>query len=128
MHEARVVDSPSGRTLDVATTEPGIQFYAGNYLDGTFTGKNAHVYQHRTGFCLETQHFPDSRNQPAFPSTILRSGAEFRLRTVFTSGVAKKQDQRGGCGIAGMYCGSTFSKYMPNNRPRTIGDTSRSNR
>lgn len=89
VHAARVVDTISGRTLDVATTEPGIQFYSGNFLDGTLTGKNGHVYQRRTGFCLETQHFPDSPNQAAFPSTILRPGAEFRSRTVYTFGVMK---------------------------------------
>ncbi len=91
-HAARVVDPVSGRTLDVATTEPGIQFYTGNFLDGTITGKSGHVYQHRTGFCLETQHFPDSPNQPKFPSTILRPGAEYRSRTVFTFGVVKTNE------------------------------------
>lgn len=89
VHAARVVDPSSGRTLDVATTEPGIQFYTGNFLDGTITGKGGHVYQHRNGFCLETQHFPDSPNQPTFPSTILRPGAEYRSRTVYTFGVVR---------------------------------------
>jgi aldose 1-epimerase len=84
---ARVVEPKTGRTLDVATTEPGIQFYAGNFLDGSLTGKGGAVYRHRTGFCLETQHFPDSPNQPAFPSTTLRPSAEYRSRTVFTFGV-----------------------------------------
>jgi len=87
-HAARVVEPKSGRTLDVATTEPGIQFYTGNFLDGTITGKAGHVYGRRTGFCLETQHFPDSPNQRAFPSTILRPGAEYRSRTVYTFGAA----------------------------------------
>ena len=86
---ARVHEPQTGRTLEVATTEPGIQFYAGNFLDGTLTGKGGAVYRHRTGFCLETQHFPDSPNQPDFPSTILRPGQEYRTRTVFTFGVAK---------------------------------------
>lgn len=85
---ARVVDPKSGRTLDVATTEPGIQFYTGNFLDGSLTGKSGHVYARRNGFCLETQHFPDSPNQPAFPSVILRPGTEYRSRTVYTFGVA----------------------------------------
>jgi aldose 1-epimerase len=89
VHAARVVDSVSGRTLDVATTEPGVQFYSGNFLDGTIVGKSGHVYQRRAGFCLETQHFPDSPNQPSFPSTILRPGAEYRSRTVYTFGVLK---------------------------------------
>ncbi|MEP6917594.1 MAG: aldose epimerase family protein [Acidobacteriota bacterium] len=86
---ARVVEPKSGRTLDVATTEPGVQFYSGNFLDGTITGKSGHVYQQRTGLCLETQHFPDSPNQPAFPSTILRPGQVYSARTVFTFGVTK---------------------------------------
>jgi aldose 1-epimerase len=86
---ARVVEPATGRTLEVATTEPGIQFYSGNFLDGSITGKGGAVYRHRTGFCLETQHFPDSPNQPAFPSTILRPGEEYRTRTVFTFGVAQ---------------------------------------
>ena len=87
VHAARVVEPTSGRTLDVSTTEPGIQFYSGNFLDGTITGKGGHVYRHRNGFCLETQHYPDSPNQPGFPSTILRPGEEYRSRTVFRFGV-----------------------------------------
>jgi aldose 1-epimerase len=86
---ARVVEPSSGRTLEVSTTEPGLQFYAGNFLDGTITGKNGHVYKRRSAFCLETQHYPDSPNHPAFPSTILRPGQEYRSRTVFTFGVQK---------------------------------------
>lgn len=86
---ARVIEPKSGRTLDISTTEPGIQFYAGNFLDGTLTGKGGAVYRHRTGFCLETQHYPDSPNKPKFPSTTLRPGREYRTRTVFTFGVAK---------------------------------------
>ena len=84
---SRVVEPRTGRTLDIATTEPGIQFYAGNFLDGKLTGKGGAVYNRRTGFCLETQHFPDSPNQPSFPSTILKPGQEYRSRTVFTFGV-----------------------------------------
>jgi aldose 1-epimerase len=86
---ARVVDPTSGRTLTVATTEPGVQFYSGNKLDGSITGKSGHIYRTRTGFCLETQHFPDSPNKPAFPSTILRPGQEYRSTTVFSFGVEK---------------------------------------
>lgn len=89
VHAARVVEPISGRTLDVATTEPGVQFYTGNFLDGTITGKAGHVYQRRNGFCLETQHFPDSPNQPSFPSTILMPGATYHTRTVYTFGVVK---------------------------------------
>ena len=85
---ARAVLEPgSGRTLEVATTEPGVQFYSGNFLDGTITGKGGHVYQRRSGFCLETQHFPDSPNHPNFPSTILRPGQTYSSRTIFTFGV-----------------------------------------
>jgi aldose 1-epimerase len=88
-HAARVVEPSTGRTLDVATTEPGLQFYSGNFLDGTITGKQGRTYQKRFGFCLESQHFPDSPNQPAFPSTTLRPGQTYPSRTVFTFGVAK---------------------------------------
>ena len=86
---ARVTEPKSGRTLGISTTEPGIQFYAGNFLDGKIKGKGGAVYAHRTGFCLETQHFPDSPNKPTFPSTTLSPGREYRTRTVFTFGVAK---------------------------------------
>jgi galactose mutarotase len=88
VHAARVVEPGSGRTLDVYTTEPGLQFYSGNFLDGTITGKSGHVYGHRTGLCLETQHFPDSPNEPDFPSTILRPGKEYRSETMFVFGVS----------------------------------------
>ncbi len=83
---ADVYEPTSGRTLQVRTTEPGVQFYTGNFLDGTITGKEGRVYQARSGFCLETQHFPDSPNQPTFPSTTLRPGETYRSRTVFTTG------------------------------------------
>lgn len=84
---ARVVDPASGRTLEVATTEPGIQFYSGNFLDGTLVGASGRTYRQGDGLALETQHFPDSPNHPNFPSTILRPGAEFRSSTIFTFGV-----------------------------------------
>jgi len=80
---ARVYEPTSGRVLEVSTTQPGIQFYTGNFLDGSVTGKQGHVYKHRYGFCLETQHFPDSPNHPEFPNTILRPGETFRQKTVF---------------------------------------------
>jgi aldose 1-epimerase len=83
---ARVVDPASGRTLEVRTSEPGVQFYTGNFLDGTVTGKGGVAYARRSGFCLETQHFPDSPNQPSFPSTVLRPGERFQSATVFTFG------------------------------------------
>ena len=74
----------SGRVLEVLTTEPGLQLYTGNFLDGKLTGKGGKVYPFRTGFCLETQHYPDSPNQPAFPSTVLRPGEEYRSTTIFS--------------------------------------------
>lgn len=84
---ARVQHPTTGRTFDLFTTEPGLQFYSGNFLDGSLTGKSSRVYGHRSGFCLETQHFPDSPNQPGFPPTILRPGEEYRSRTVLAFGV-----------------------------------------
>lgn len=81
---ARLTDPKSGRTLEISTTEPGLQFYSGNFLDGTYKGKGGHTYGKRSALCLETQHFPDSPNQPAFPSTILQPGKSYDSRTVFT--------------------------------------------
>jgi len=80
---ARVSDPGSGRVLEVLTTEPGVQFYTGNFLDGTSTGKSGKVYQRRYGFCLETQHFPDSPNHPDFPTTVVKAGAQYKSTTVF---------------------------------------------
>jgi aldose 1-epimerase len=86
---ARVFEPTTGRVMEVVTTEPGLQFYSGNFLDGTLRGKRGVVYQHRSGFAMETQHFPDSPNQPAFPSTILRPGEEYRSRTIYRFGVQR---------------------------------------
>ncbi len=83
---ARVAEPLTGRTLEITTTEPGIQFYSGNFLDGTIKGKGGKVYVHRGGFCLETQHYPDSPNQPAFPTTTLKPGETYRSETVFKFG------------------------------------------
>jgi len=80
---ARVQEPKSGRTLEVFTTEPGIQFYTGNFLDGTLTGKGGKVYKQRYGFCLETQHFPDSPNKPSFPSAVIKAGTRYQSTTVF---------------------------------------------
>ena len=80
---ARLYEPNSGRVLEVYTTEPGVQFYSGNFLDGTLTGKGGVVYAHRTGLCLETQHYPDSPNHPGFPSTILRPGATYHTTTSY---------------------------------------------
>jgi aldose 1-epimerase len=87
VHAARLVDPVSGRTLDVHTTEPGLQLYSGNFLDGAVTGKAGRALRPRAGLCLESQHYPDSPNRPDFPSAILRPGAEYRSRTVFAFGV-----------------------------------------
>src|SRR6185437_75597 len=86
---ARVVEPTTGRTLEISTTEPGIQFYSGNFLDGSITGKGGTVYHFRYGLALETQHYPDSPNHPNFPSTILRPGQQYRSRTVFKFGVTQ---------------------------------------
>ena len=80
---AEVWDPQSGRLLKVYTDQPGIQFYSGNFLDGTLKGKGGKVYHQHDAFCLETQHFPDSPNQPNFPSTVLRPGEVFRSTTVY---------------------------------------------
>jgi aldose 1-epimerase len=84
---ARVVEPASGRTMEVYTNEPGLQFYGGNFLDGSDTGKYGRPYDFRTSFCLETQHFPDSPNQPEFPSTILEPGEEYYSVCVYKFGV-----------------------------------------
>lgn len=90
LHEAaKVVDPSSGRTLTVTTTEPGVQFYSGNFLNGSDIGASGNAYAKHSGFCLETQHFPDSPNQPSFPSTTLRPGQPMHSETVFTFGVQK---------------------------------------
>jgi aldose 1-epimerase len=80
---ARMHDPASGRTVEVSTTEPGLQFYSGNFLDGSLTGKQGHVYQRRSGFAFETQHYPDSPNRPEFPSTILRPGQVYKSQTIY---------------------------------------------
>ena len=80
---AQVREPSSGRVMEIYTTEPGIQFYCGNFLDGRLKGKSGKAYVHRGGFCLETQHFPDSPNQINFPSTILKPGDTYESKTVF---------------------------------------------
>jgi aldose 1-epimerase len=80
---ARVSEPTSGRVLEVLTTEPGVQLYTGNFLDGSIKGKEDKAYQRRYGFCLETQHFPDSPNKPQFPTTVLKPGEQFKSTTVF---------------------------------------------
>ncbi len=86
---AMVTDPKSGRTLEVFTVEPGIQFYTGNFLDGTVKGKGGAVYKQYNAFCLETQFFPDSPNKPDFPSITLKPGDEYRTTTIYKFGVKK---------------------------------------
>ncbi|MGW0109867.1 aldose epimerase family protein [Streptomyces cellulosae] len=85
-HAATLRDPASGRSLRIATNEPGLQFYSGNFLDGTLTGTGGRIYRQGDGLCLETQHFPDSPNQPSFPSTVLRPGETYRTTTVHSFG------------------------------------------
>lgn len=83
---AEVLEPKSGRVMEVNTTEPGLQFYTGNFLDGTIKGKGGKVYGKRSGFCLETQHFPDSPNRPSFPTAVLKPGERFVSQTSYTFG------------------------------------------
>ncbi|HJS23044.1 MAG TPA: aldose epimerase family protein [Pyrinomonadaceae bacterium] len=80
---AQAFEPTSGRRMQVWTTEPGMQFYTGNFLDGTLTGKSGKIYQRRYGFCFETQHYPDSPNQPTFPTTTLKKGATYKSTTIY---------------------------------------------
>jgi aldose 1-epimerase len=86
---AKVEDPASGRILEILTTQPGVQFYSGNFLDGTITGKGGKTYFKHWGLCLETQHFPDSPNQNTFPNTILRPGEKYSETTVYKFSVSK---------------------------------------
>ncbi|MFN5423221.1 MAG: aldose epimerase family protein [bacterium] len=83
-----VIEKTSGRKLEVFTNEPGVQFYSGNFMDGSQKGRGT-AYQFRTGFCLETQHFPDSPNQPAFPSTVLKPGEKYSSQTIYKFSTVK---------------------------------------
>ena len=78
-----VYEPTTGRVMDLYTTEPGMQFYSGNFLDGSNIGKGGAVYNSRNGFCLETQHFPDSPNRPEFPSVILQPGQKYKHVTAY---------------------------------------------
>jgi aldose 1-epimerase len=80
---AEAYEPKSGRVLQILTDQPGIQFYTGNFLDGSITGKGGKVYNHRAAFCLETQHFPDSPNHPSFPTTTLKPGQHYHTVTIF---------------------------------------------
>lgn len=82
-HAATVTEPTSGRVMEVWTTEPGVQFYTGNFLDGSITGKGGWIYQARNGFCFEPQHYPDSPNQPSFPTTVLKPGQTFQNTIIY---------------------------------------------
>lgn len=86
---ARVTEPTSGRVLEVFSTEPGLQFYSGNFLDGTLKGKGGWVYQFRNGFCMEPQHYPDSPNKPNFPSVVLRRGQVYRNTIIYKFSVSR---------------------------------------
>ena len=79
----RLYESSTGRVLEVLTTQPGMQFYSGNFLDGSLVGRDGVVYVKYAGLCLEPQHFPDAPNHSSFPSTVLRPGEEYKQTTVF---------------------------------------------
>jgi aldose 1-epimerase len=85
---ARVYHAASGRVMEVWTTEPGVQFYTGNFLDGTIIGTSGKMYRQGDGLCLETQHYPDSPNQPNFPTTTLKPGNTYRTTTIYRFGIA----------------------------------------
>jgi aldose 1-epimerase len=78
---ARVVEPKTGRVMEVFTTQPGVQFYTGNFLDGSLRA-GGHTYPKHAGLCLETEHFPDSPNRPSYPSTLLRPGQKYREETI----------------------------------------------
>lgn len=89
MHQvATVLEPKSGRVMEVYTTQPGVQFYTGNFLNGAFVGREG-AYQQYAGFCLETQHYPDSPNQPHFPSTTLKPGEKYNEVTIYKFTVEK---------------------------------------
>jgi aldose 1-epimerase len=80
---ARVTEPTTGRVMEVWSTEPGLQFYSGNFLDGTITGKGGQIYGHRDAFCMEPQHFPDSPNKPQFPTTELKPGEVYHNTIIY---------------------------------------------
>ena len=81
--QARVYEPTSGRVMEVMSTEPGLQFYTGNFLDGSITGKSGKVYQRRSGLCMEPQHYPDSPNKPGFPSVVIRPGEVYKNTIIY---------------------------------------------
>jgi aldose 1-epimerase len=80
---ATAYEPTTGRFMEVLTTEPGVQFYTGNFLDGSLTGRSGKPYPYRSGFCFETQHYPDSPNHPSFPTTTLKKGATYHSTTIY---------------------------------------------
>jgi len=80
---AEVYEPKTGRVMEVWTTEPGMQFYTGNFLDGSVHGKAGKVYPFRSAFCMETQHYPDSPNKASFPTTVLKPGTTYRTTTIY---------------------------------------------
>jgi len=97
---ASMRDPKTGRVLEILTTEPGMQLYSGNFLDGKIKGKGGKVYAHRTGFCLETQHYPDSPNHPLFPPVTLRPGKRYQSTTLYRFTTDAK-DAKGAKGAKG---------------------------
>jgi aldose 1-epimerase len=87
---ARVTEPGTGRVMEVLTTQPGLQFYTGNFLDGTIHGKGGKVYNRRSAFCMETQHFPDSPNHPNFPTTVLKPGSRYHETTIYRFSTAQR--------------------------------------
>ncbi len=87
--QARIASPRTGIVLEVSSDQPGVQFYSGNFLDGTITGKHGRVYAHRHGFCFEPQHYPDSPNQPAFPTTVLQPGQTYTSTIIYQLSVAR---------------------------------------
>jgi len=92
---ARVVEPTTGRVMEVWTTEPGLQFYTGNFLDGSIVGKEGKIYYHRYGFCMEPQHYPDSPNKPHFPSVVLKPGQVYRNTIIYRFSVEQMDSQEG---------------------------------
>ena len=90
---AKVVAPKTGRILEMRTTEPGVQFYTGNFLEGSYKGKGGNVYSKRSGLCLEAQHYPDSPNHPDFPSTVLEPGEEYRQTTIYRFTTDRRNEQ-----------------------------------
>jgi aldose 1-epimerase len=112
LEKAAVLHDPaSGRTLTITTTEPGLQFYSGNFLDGTLVGTSGRIYRQSDGLALETQHFPDSPNQPDFPSTVLRPGEVYDSTTVFELSHCSRGETADGAGPARHACGYVGSLW-----------------